>query len=93
MALIYWKALVAFFNQYKDQTSAQYPLIITAGYLVAEGCQVGRRLLSYSSDLSRRHQSEDVLDGGGGVDPELIPEGIVCGLYGLQDRSKQVSTT
>ncbi len=54
-------------------------------HLVAEGCQVWWRLLSHSSNLCCRHQSKNILDGGGGVDPELIPECIVCGFYRLQE--------
>lgn len=53
-------------------------------HLVTEGCQVGRRLLPHGADLGGRHQSEDVLDGGGSVGPELIPEGVVCGFDRLR---------
>lgn len=56
-----------------------------AAHLVTEGCQVGRRLLPDGPDLCGRHQSEDVLDAGGRVVPELIPEGIVSGLHRLQE--------
>lgn len=46
-------------------------------HLVAEGGQVGGRFLPDGPDLSGWDQSEDVLDGGGGVGPELIPESIL----------------
>lgn len=52
-------------------------------YLVAQGCQVGGGLLSDGSDLGGWHQGEHILDGGGGVGPELIPECIIRGLHGL----------
>lgn len=53
-------------------------LLPSWAHLVAEGCQVGGRFLPNGPDLSGWNQSEDVLDGGGGgVRPELVPEGIV----------------
>lgn len=64
------------------------PVLRTSGYLVAEGCQVWRRLLSDGSDLCRRNQSENILNRGGGVDPELIPEHVVWGFDGLQERKR-----
>lgn len=60
-------------------------LLISTAYLVAEGGQIGGRFLPDGPDLRGWDQSEDVLDGGGGVGPELIPEGIVRGFDGLQD--------
>lgn len=61
-------------------------------HLVTERCQVGRRLLPNSSYLCGRHQSEDVLDRGGRVPPELVPEGVVWGLHRLQAEGTQTHT-
>lgn len=60
-------------------------LLILTAHLVAEGCQIWGRFLPNGPDLRGWNQSEDVLDSGGGIGPELIPEGIVWGFHELQD--------
>lgn len=57
-------------------------------YLVTEGCQIGRRLLSHSTDLSSRNQSKNILRCQVDVSPELVPEHILRGLYGLQNHTR-----
>lgn len=64
-------------HTFQDLVPSPGPNLDLPPHLVTERCQVGRRLLPNSSYLCGRHQSEDVLDRGGRVPPELVPEGVV----------------